>query len=116
MYIFRYYDKNKSLDKAWYSSSNVFYSECDDTESNLKTVRVSFKNGATYEYYDVDVNDYVMFLHGGLDGSSGKALNKYIKKYDYRRIEDKDPNILAQELETTKLLAQQEEKSEETVK
>jgi hypothetical protein len=41
-----------------------------------------------------------MFVHGGLDDSNGKALNKYIKpKYECIREENKDVNLLKEELE-----------------
>ena len=63
MILFRYYDEEKKLDRLWYDSSNVFYSECEDGDSAKKVLRVVFKNGATYQYSDVDVNDYVMFIY-----------------------------------------------------
>lgn len=75
--IINYYNNN--LDKCWYNSSNVLYSECDDNENELKTLRVVFKNGKTYEYKNVNVNDYLLFRE---DISQGKALNRIIKKYD----------------------------------
>lgn len=103
MYIFRQYDEANRIDRAWYDSTSVIYSECDDNDNSLKTLRVTFKNGSTYEYYDVDVNDYLMFLHGGLDGSNGKALNKFIKsKYDFKRIGDIEPSKISEQLEELK--------------
>ena len=110
MIICRNYSEEKRLDKVWYNSSNVIYSECDDNIDALKTLRVTFKNGATYQYSDVDVNDYVMFVHGGLDGSNGKALNKFIKpKYKCERIGDSDLNTIKEEMET--LLEKNKEKN-----
>ena len=48
-----------------------------------------FEKAARKGYDDVDVNDYVMFMHGGLDGSNGKAFHKYIvSKYKGVKIED----------------------------
>lgn len=89
MVLFRYYDKDKKIDRAWFDSSNIIYSECDDNENALKTLRIVFKKGDLYEYKDVDVNDYLMFMHGGLDGSNGKAFYKFIKpKYE---VEKKEP-------------------------
>ena len=35
------------LDRTWYQSSNILYSECDDKENELKTLRIVFKNGRT---------------------------------------------------------------------
>ena len=98
MVLCRQYDQEKKLDKVWYNSSNILYSECDDHVNALKTLRVTFSNGRTYQYTNVDVNDYLMFMHGGLDGSNGKALNRYIKpKYDCERIPDKDVNEIEYE-------------------
>lgn len=82
---FNIYDNN--IDRTWYDSSNVLYSECDDVNNELKTLRVVFKNGRTYEYKDVNVHDYMLFRE---HTSQGQALNKYIKKYETKRIEDTD--------------------------
>ena len=44
------------------------------------------------------VKDYVMFKHGGLDGSQGKALNKFIKpKYEFEKVENADMELLKEE-------------------
>lgn len=117
MVLYRDYNKEKKLDRAWYKSSNIVYSECDDNLNELKTLRVVFKNGATYQYKKVDVNDYLMFMHGGLDGSNGKALNKFIKpKYEFEKLEDTNLTKLNESLENLikerkeKLLKEQEEK------
>ena len=64
----------------------------------------------------MDVNDYVMFVRGGLDGSNGRALNKYIKpKCECERIEDlgkerltEELNRLLEEKKQKKLLEEQE--------
>ena len=112
MIIHRDYDKEKRLDRVWYNSSNVFYSECEDLIDNLKILRVVFNNGGTYEYRNVDVNDYVMFVRGGLDGSNGKALNKYIKpKCECEKIEPISKEELIAELNRL-----QEEKKQEKIK
>jgi hypothetical protein len=116
MIIHRDYDQEKRLDRVWYNSSNVFYSECEDVVDDYKILRVVFNNGATYEYRNVDVNDYVMFVRGGLDGSNGRALNKYIKpKCECERIEDlgkerltEELNRLLEEKRQKKLLEEQE--------
>lgn len=109
MIIHRDYDKEKRLDRVWYNSTNVFYSECEDIVDDYKILRVVFNNGATYEYKNVDVNDYVMFVRGGLDGSNGRALNKYIKpKCECERIEDFGKEKLTEEL--NRLLAEKQEK------
>lgn len=116
MIIHRDYDQEKRLDRVWYNSSNVFYSECKDVVNDYKILRVVFNNGATYEYKNVDVNDYVMFVRGGLDGSNGRALNKFIKpKCECERIEDlgkerltEELNRLLEEKKQKKLLEEQE--------
>lgn len=89
MIIYRKYDKEQRLDRVWYESSSIVYSECEDIKDDFKILRVVFKNGGHYEYKGVDVNDYVMFVHGGLDGSNGKALNTFIKKKcEYTKLEN----------------------------
>lgn len=111
MISFRFYDKDEKRDYVWYDSSNVVYSECDDKENDYKTLRVVFKNGATYEYSNVDVNDYVAFVHGGIDGSNGKALNKFIKpKYQCERLTNTDLMELEQELKNKKFKKNEDEK------
>lgn len=100
MVLFRLYDKAKKVDRIWYKSSNIVYTECDDNENDYKTLRVTFKNGSTYQYNEIDVNDYVLFVHGGLYGSNGKALNQFIKqKYNFEKLEDKDVSLLLKECE-----------------
>lgn len=83
------------LDKVWYDSSNILYSECDDKENELKTVRVTFKNGSTYEYYDIKVNDYLLFRE---DASNGKAFYKYIKNHEFKKLDNRDVDVLKNEL------------------
>ena len=104
MIILREYNEEKSLDRVWYDSSNVFYSECEDTDTAMKVLRVVFKNGAQYQYHDVDVNDYLMFIAGGTDNSNGKALNEFVKKKKcpYERIEDADKEALINEMNEIK--------------
>ena len=92
--IFSHYEKD--LDKAWYDSSNIVYSECDDMDSDLKIVRIVFKSGATYEYLDVNVYDYLMFREAS---SQGTAFNKYLKKYKFNKLENSNIEDLKSELE-----------------
>ena len=98
--IFNIYTKNKDgidVDKCWYDSSNVIYTECLDPDNELKTLRVVFSNGTQYEYKDVDVRDYVVFKN---DSSQGKALNRLIKekKYEYEKLENADLEAINEEL------------------
>lgn len=75
-----------NIDKCWYDSSNVVYSECIDHEDALKEVKVVFKNGNEYTYKEVPVQDYLMFREAP---SQGKALNSIIKKYEFVKSENK---------------------------
>lgn len=96
------YNPETRTDKVWYESSNVVYSEFVENENdNNGQLYVTFKNGATYHYKDVDmVTDYILFKSGGIDNSQGKTLNKQIKgKYEYERVADKDVKLLQEELE-----------------
>lgn len=114
MILLRDYNEEKRIDRAWYSSSNIVYSECDDNKNDYKTLRVVFKNGSCYEYKNIDVMDYLMFMHGGLDGSNGKALNKFIKekKYEYEKLDNRDISILNEEMNTL-LKSKKQEKDED---
>ena len=118
MLLLRDYDKEAKLDRAWFKSSNVFYSECEDRENALKVLRVVFNNGATYEYSDVDVNDYMMFLAGGLDHSHGKALNEFVKKKKcpYKRIDNLNKETLLTEMEDILKKREELKKQQETEK
>ena len=94
--IFNYYSNN--VDKTWYDSSNVKYSECIDHDNELKTLKIVFNNGTQYQYNEVNVNKYLLFRE---DLSQGKALNKYIKGegYEYEKLENADMENLQKELE-----------------
>ena len=87
---------SNDVDKVWYDSSNVLYSECDDITDGLKVLRITFKNGRTYQYYDVNVNDYLLFRE---NASQGVALNKFIKQYKCERIDDLNVDDIQSELE-----------------
>jgi hypothetical protein len=103
MILHKINDTEKRIEKVWYESSNILFSECDDKENELKTLRVTFKNGTVYEYYDVDVNDYLMFRSGGLENSQGKAFIKHIRpKYEYKKLGNVDTKLILEELEELK--------------
>ena len=60
--IFSYYGKNKDgndSEKVWYNSSNVIFSECIDHDDDLKSLKVIFSNGGTYQYEKVPVDQYL---------------------------------------------------------
>lgn len=93
--IFSVYSNN--VDKVWYQSSNIKYSECIDKEGEPKTLKVVFNNGTQYQYTGVDVNQYLLFRE---DNSQGKALNKFIKgnNYEYSKLEDANLERIEDEL------------------
>ena len=64
MLLFSYYIEDK-IDKAWFDSSNIYYAECDESDTQFKTVRIIFKNGAIYQYEKVKVFDWTMFKNAG---------------------------------------------------
>ena len=80
MLLFRYYIEDK-IDKAWFDSSNIYYAACDESDTQFKTVRVIFKNGAIYQYEKVKVFDWTMFKNAE---SQGKKLNELFKKAGYK--------------------------------
>lgn len=95
MLILKEYNPNTRIERAWYESSNVLYSECYDKKDELKELKVVFKqkdgSTATYLYKDVNVNDYLMFRSSD---SSGKGLIKYIsgkqKGYAYEKLAESE--------------------------
>ena len=106
MLITSTYNTDTRTEKCWFESSNIFYSEfVEDAEKNEGDLYVTFNNGATYKYKNVQLTpDYVMFKHGGLEGSHGKALNAHIKpKYAFEKMESKDVS----ELTTERVLLQE---------
>ena len=93
--IFNLYSKD--VDRTWYQSSNIKYSECIDHDNELKTLIVVFNNGTQYRYDKVDVRDYLLFRDAE---SQGKALNQFIKpkNYAYEKLENADLATLDGEL------------------
>lgn len=95
MLLFSYYIDNK-VDKAWFDSSNVYYAECDESDTQFKTVRVVFKNGSQYQYENVSVYDWTLFKNSD---SQGKKLNELFKKsgYAYSKLDNADMTALEDE-------------------
>ena len=95
MKIFNFYSND--VDRVWYQSSNIKYSECIDHDNELKTLTVVFNNGTQYRYDKVDVRDYLLFKN---DESQGKALNQFIKAkdYSYEKLDNADLATLDGEL------------------
>ena len=85
MKLYSKYENSQEF--CWYDSSNIIFSKCYDNPGDCKVVKIIFKNGRTYLYKDVDVNDYIMFRDAE---SNGSAFTKYIKKYAATRIQDTD--------------------------
>lgn len=115
MLITSTYNTDTRTEKCWFESSNIFYSEfVEDAEKNEGDLYVTFNNGATYKYKNVQLTpDYVMFKHGGLEGSHGKALNAHIKpKYTFEKMEAKDVS----ELTTERVLLQESQTKKDTSK
>lgn len=95
MLICKFYNKEKGIEKCWYQSSNILYSECNDKEFTLKIV---FKQGRTYLYHDIDINEYLLFRTGvGKELSQGLAFGKFIKKLKNERIDDSDLSKIEEE-------------------
>lgn len=92
------YNKYTNLrDHVWYDSSNVVYSECIDTDNEFKTLKIVFKEGRTYLYKSVDVEDYIRFKNAE---SNGKAFNQFIKKYECVRMPDTEKKTLDELMES----------------
>lgn len=100
MILKKKYIEEENLQKVWYDSSMILYSEMkEDTFENKGNLTITFKNGATYTYFDVTYQDYLIFIGGGTDASQGKTLNKIIKnRYEYERIDDRNIQELLNEL------------------
>jgi len=100
MLLTSFYNQDTRTEKAWFESSNILYSEfVEDEFKNEGDLYVTFKGGATYKYKKVQIApDYLMFKHGGLEGSHGKALNVHIKpKYEFEKVESRDTAELLRE-------------------
>lgn len=94
------------IEKTWYISSNIFYSECDDTNNIGKTIRITFNNGNTYQYENVNVYDYISLRDAE---SQGKFFHKIMRSYDVKKIDGPTINELKEKL------AQQQNPSNENI-
>lgn len=88
------YDEENKIDFCFYESSNILYSECYDKKDEYKDLKVVFKNGSTYMYKSIPVQNYLLFRE---NESQGKALNKYIAfkvegkyKFEYEKLDNTD--------------------------
>ena len=88
------YNEKDLIDECWYDSSTIYYTKCHDKKDEYKDLEVTFKDGRTYIYFKVMIQDYLLLKNGGLDNSQGKALNKFIKKYQFEKLEKSDLILL----------------------
>lgn len=85
------YDLEKCVDRVWYESSNVIYSEFYEHDvDNFGELYIVFKGGKRYLYKNVSYMNYLYFKNAVFnEGSSGKALNEYIiKNYKGEKVDD----------------------------
>lgn len=90
MVIKKIYDEDKKEEKVWYDSTMFCFTRAvEHPDANLVELYVTFKNGWTYVYKDVKLEDYVLLLSGFEQTSHGKTLNKVIKpNYEFERLEN----------------------------
>lgn len=109
MVLFKIYDEKLKEQKAWYDSSMFCFTRAKEHDkSNLVDLYVTFKNGWTYKYKDVKLEDYILLLSGYEQTSHGKTLNKVIKpNYEFERVGDLNTNTIWDEYD--KLVKKQKE-------
>lgn len=107
------YNEEQRVDKCWYDSSNIIFSKTIDKQNELKEIIVVFKGGRAYKYLNVNVNDIVLFKHGGVSGSIGKAFDQYLKKYPFEKLENYDLRVLEEEKQN--LLIEQSENNKKLI-
>lgn len=100
MIIKKIYDESSKTQKVWYDSKMIAYSEMvEDEYENKGNLFITFRNGTTYVYKNVDFTDYILFLSGGIDASQGKTLNKVIKtKYEFEKVNGPSIEQIQEEL------------------
>ena len=85
------YDLEKCIDRVWYESTNVIYSEFYEHDNdNFGELYIVFREGKRYLYKNVSYMNYLYFKNAAFkEGSSGKALNEYIiKNYKGEKVDD----------------------------
>lgn len=100
MILKKVYNETTRVQKVWYESTMLSYSEmCEDDNENKGTLTVVFNNGSVYRYRDVTFEDYVLLLSGGLDGSEGKTFHKVIKaKYEGIKLNETDAKTVRESM------------------
>ena len=111
MVIKKVYNEEKKEQKAWYDSSMFCFTRAvEHTNANVVDLYVTFKNGWTYKYKDVKLEDYILLLSGFEQSSHGKTLNKVIKpNYEFERVDNVDTDAIWEEYYK---IVRQEEKEE----
>ena len=99
MVIKKIYNEETKTQKAWYDSTMfVFTKAIEHENANLVDLYVTFKNGWTYKYKDVKMQDYILLLSGFEQSSHGKTLNRVIKpNYEFERLENMNVDDIWQE-------------------
>ena len=116
MVIFKIYDEKTKTQKVWYDSTMFVYTKAIEHENENKVdLYVTFKNGWTYKYKDVKMEDYILLLSGFEQSSHGKTLNRVIKpNYEFERCDNMNVDDLWQEY--YKLKNEEDNKSEDVSK
>lgn len=113
MVIFKVYDENTKTQKVWYDSTMFVYTKAVEQEKENKVdLYVTFKNGWTYKYKNVKMEDYILLLSGFEQSSHGKTLNRVIKpNYEFERVDNLNVDDLWNEY--YKLRKEEDEKNED---
>jgi hypothetical protein len=104
---FKHHDEENRIEKCWYDSSNILYTEINDKQDALKEIKIIFKGGRTYMIKDVKINDYLLFRE---NISQGVAYNKYLAvkgRYVIEKVENTDLSQL--EVEKQLLIEKQDQ-------
>ena len=116
MVVFKKYDEETKTEKAWYDSTMFCFTKATEhPDANLVDLVVTFKNGWTYKYKDVRLEDYVLLISGFEQSSHGKTLNKVIKpKYEFERLDNVKTDDIWEEY--YKLRAEEDQKQNDISK
>lgn len=77
-------DEKDGIVNALYNSSNILASTYDLKKNELVII---FKSGTKYKYKNVSKSDYMRFE---IAESQGSVFNKYIKNYEFEKMESID--------------------------
>lgn len=90
------YNEQDRIEKSFYDSSNLIYSELKDNKDDFKDLKVVFSDGRVYVYNKISSINYVLFKNAL---SQGKALFKYIatKECSYQKLDNVNVGLLEEE-------------------